>query len=161
MPKIAPPISDVALKAHKPGDKFYTVAVGGDGVGGLRVMIFPSGNKVFKLSYHFGGKEKLLTIGKYGDFSLAEARDKAREAKRLIAQGEDPSALKKREKAKTKADVTFPPKTSPGDMIGGQGLGGLKVEGVLVGGSQTPWPSHNPFIAPDAHGVGSRGCSDD
>ena len=31
MPKIAAPISDVALKAHKPRDKFYKVSVGGDG----------------------------------------------------------------------------------------------------------------------------------
>jgi integrase len=108
MPKIAAPISDVALKAFKPMDKFYTVAVGGDGVGGLQIMVFPSGTKVFKLTYHFGGKEKLYTIGKYGEFSLAEARDKAREAKRLIAQGEDPSALKKQNKVRTKADtITF------------------------------------------------------
>lgn len=36
MPKAASPISDVALKALKPKNKFYTVAVGGDGVGGLQ-----------------------------------------------------------------------------------------------------------------------------
>ena len=108
MPKVATPISDAGLKALKPKDAFYTRSVGGDGVGGLHVMIFPSGAKVFKLSYHFGGKEKLLTIGKYGEFSLAEARDKAREAKRLIAQGEDPSALKKQDRAKANADcLTF------------------------------------------------------
>ena len=108
MPKIAAPISDVALKALKPKDKFYTVAVGGDGVGCLYVMVFPSGTKVFKLAYHFGGKEKTFTIGKYGDFSLAEARDKARETKRLIVRGEDPSVLKKQSKAKSKADaLTF------------------------------------------------------
>ena len=103
-----PPLSDVALKALKPRDKFFKVSVGGDGVGGLHVLIFPSGTKVFKLVYHFNGKEKLYTIGKYGDFSLSEARDKAREAKRQIAKGEDPSAQKKQSKAKAKADaITF------------------------------------------------------
>ena len=108
MPTVAAPLSDAGLKALKPKGKFYTRSVGGDGVGGLYVMVFPSGTKVFKLSYHVGGKEKLLTIGKYGEFSLAEARDKAREAKRLIAQGEDPSALKKQDRAKAKADsLTF------------------------------------------------------
>ena len=45
MPKAASPISDVALKALKPKNKFYTVAVGGDGVGGLHVMVFPSGTR--------------------------------------------------------------------------------------------------------------------
>jgi len=108
MPRIAASISDVGLKSLKPKDRFYKVSVGGDGVGGLHVLVFPSGAKVFKLAYHFDGKEKLFTIGKYGDFSLAEARDKAREAKRLIAQGEDPSALKKQSKAKAKASaLTF------------------------------------------------------
>ena len=92
------PLSDVGLKALKPRDKFYKVLVGGDG--SLYVMVFPSGTKVFKLVYHFGGKAKLYTIGKYGEFSLAEARDKAREAKRQIAHGEDPSAIKKQGKAK-------------------------------------------------------------
>ena len=105
MPKIAVPISDAGLKSLKLKDKPYKVSVGGDGVGGLHVLVFPSGTKVFKLAYHFGGKEKLFTIGKYGEFSLAEARDKAREAKRLIAQGEDPSALKKKNQAKAKADA--------------------------------------------------------
>ena len=102
------PISDAGLKAHKPKDKFYKVSVGGDGVGGLHVVVFPSGAKVFKLAYHFNGKAKLYTIGRYGEFSLAEARDRAREAKRLIAQGEDPSAIKKQSRAKARADaVTF------------------------------------------------------
>ena len=105
MPKIAASISDMGLKSLKPKDKFYKVSVGGDGVGGLHVLVFPTGTKVFKLAYRFGNKEKLLTIGKYGDFSLSDARDKAREARRLIAQGEDPSARKKREKAETKADA--------------------------------------------------------
>ena len=102
------PISDVALKALKPKDKFYKVSVGGDGVGGLHVMVFPSGAKVFKLAYHFEGKEKLYTIGKYGLIPLAEARDKAREAKRLIAQGQDPSAIKKQSRVKANTDaLTF------------------------------------------------------
>ena len=56
------PISDVALKALKPRNKFFKVSVGGDGVGGLHVMVFPSGAKVFKLVYHVNGKEKLYTI---------------------------------------------------------------------------------------------------
>ena len=104
MPKAASPISDVALKALKPKNKFYTVAVGGDGVGGLHVMVFPSGTRVFKLAYRFDGKEKLYTIGKYGEFSLSEARDIAREIKRQIIRGQDPSAIKKQNKAKAKTE---------------------------------------------------------
>ena len=108
MPKVATPISDTALKALKPKDRFYKTAVGGDGVGGLHILVFPSGTKVFKLAYHFDGKAKLYTIGKYVEFSLSEARDRAREAKRLIAQGEDPSAIKKRSRTQAKAGtLTF------------------------------------------------------
>ena len=108
MPKVTAPITDVALKGCKPKEKLCKVSVGGDGVGGLHVLLFPSGTKVFKLAYHFGGKEKLYTIGKYGEYSLAEARDRAREAKRLIAQGEDPSILKKQSRTQAKAGtLTF------------------------------------------------------
>lgn len=40
------------------------------------------------------GKEKLLSIGVFPDVTLAEARDKRNEAKRVLAAGDDPSEVK-------------------------------------------------------------------
>ena len=46
-----------------------------------------------------GGKEKLLSLGVYPDVTLKRARDKRDEARKLIADGIDPSAERQAEKA--------------------------------------------------------------
>lgn len=50
------------------------------------------------MQYWFGGVEKLLSLGSYPDVSLKRAREKRDEARRLLADGVDPSAKKKAEK---------------------------------------------------------------
>ena len=44
------------------------------------------------------GKEKLLAIGAYPDVSLKRAREKRDEARRLLADGIDPSTQRRAEK---------------------------------------------------------------
>jgi len=56
------------------------------------------------LALVFGGKEKLLSLGTYPDLSLKEAREKRDAAKKLLAQGVDPSAQRQAVKASTKAE---------------------------------------------------------
>ncbi|WP_413052760.1 Arm DNA-binding domain-containing protein, partial [Salmonella enterica] len=41
------------------------------------------------MKYRYAGKEKLLSIGVYPDVTLAEARDKRTQAKRILAAGDD------------------------------------------------------------------------
>lgn len=55
------------------------------------------------------GREKLLSIGVYPDISLAVARQKRDEARKVLAEGNDPSAVKKAEKQAKKiaAENTF------------------------------------------------------
>lgn len=77
---------------------------------GLYIFLQPSGSMLWRLAYLFGGKQKVLALGKYPDVSLPKARKAAVDARALVAEGRDPAAARKRAKlrAKTAAmDSTF------------------------------------------------------
>lgn len=66
--------------------------------GGLFLLIQPSGGKWWRYKYRFAGKEKLLALGSYPDVSLAQARERHVLARKALAEGNDPSQIKKDEK---------------------------------------------------------------
>lgn len=66
---------------------------------GLYLFVAPSGVKSWRLKYRFGEKEKTLTIGRYPDHSLQEARDACIAAHKQLAAGIDPSMDKRQKKA--------------------------------------------------------------
>ena len=72
---------------------------------GLYLGIYPSGYKVWRQKYRYGGKEKLLSHGPYPIISLKKARERCTEARRLLANDIDPSVLKKALK-KLKRDMS-------------------------------------------------------
>ncbi len=63
--------------------------------GGMYLLVQPTGSKWWRLKYRIGGKEKMLSIGVYPDVTLSEARDRREQARKLLANGGDPSAIKK------------------------------------------------------------------
>lgn len=77
--------------------------------GGLYMEVTPQGSKLWRLKYRFLGKQKKLSIGIYPTITLAEAREQRDEAKRLLSQGLDPSAVKKevKQEALNEAANTF------------------------------------------------------
>jgi integrase len=75
--------------------------------GGLYLLIAPHGSKLWRLAYRFGGKQKTLAIGAYPTFTLKAARDKREQAKRLLANGVDPSTQRRLEKQITSTGNTF------------------------------------------------------
>lgn len=68
---------------------------------GLFLYVKPSGARSWVLRYQVQGRRRDLGLGPYPDVSLAMARDRAMEARRLIAEGEDPIAKKQQAKPKT------------------------------------------------------------
>jgi len=75
---------------------------------GLFLFVTLQGSKLWRLKYRHEGKEKLLSLGKYPEVGLAEARQKKEEARKLIAAGIDPGAVKKAQKqAETEETETF------------------------------------------------------
>ena len=88
-------LTDINIKKAKKREKSYKISDGG----GLYIQIEPTGGKLWRYKYRFHGKEKLLALGKYPDVSLQEARKRHSEAREQLAQGIDPSVVKKARKA--------------------------------------------------------------
>ena len=81
-------LNDALVRTAKPRQKPIKLSDSG----GLHLLIAPHGSKLWHLAYRFGGKQKTLAIGAYPTVTLKAARDKREEAKRLLANGIDPSA---------------------------------------------------------------------
>ena len=75
----------------------------GDG-GGLVLRIADSGSKVWLYRYKTHGKVREMGLGPIRDVSLAEAREAAREARRLRRTGADPIDTKRQRQAAAKVD---------------------------------------------------------
>lgn len=99
------PLTDTAIRNAKPRKQPFKISDGG----GLHLLIQPNGSRLWRLAYRFAGKQKTLALGTYPTTSLAKAREGRDSAKRLLADGKDPSAQKRRDKLALKAagDATF------------------------------------------------------
>jgi integrase len=99
------PLSELAVRNAKPKAKAFKLADGG----GLHLLVQPAGSKLWRLKYRIAGKEKLLSFGPYPATTLAEARRKRDEAKKLLASGTDPSVQRRSDKiaAETAQRNTF------------------------------------------------------
>lgn len=67
--------------------------------GGLYLLVQPNGAKYWRLDYRFAGKRKTLAVGVYPDVSLSDARERREAGRKMLANGADPSAVKKAQKA--------------------------------------------------------------
>ncbi len=92
-------LTDKDIKAAKPeaGKRQYKLV----DHGGLYLLVRQNKHaigKYWRLAYRFGHKQKDLALGTYPQVSLKEARDKARDAKKLLEKNIDPSQQKKEDK---------------------------------------------------------------
>jgi hypothetical protein len=87
-------LSEAKIRNAKPKVKPYKLADGE----GLFLLVTAAGSKYWRLKYYIGGKEKLLALGVYPSVTLADARAKRADARRLLAAGTDPSQTKKEAK---------------------------------------------------------------
>jgi len=67
--------------------------------GGLYLRVEASGAKQWTFIFRFRGKRKELGLGSIVDVTLAEARESASEARRLVQAGENPIDEKRRRRA--------------------------------------------------------------
>src|SRR4051812_6885058 len=89
------PLTTKTIETAKPADKARKLFDGG----GLYLEVSPHGGKWWRLKYRHLGKEKRLSLGVYPIISLKDARGRRDEAKKLIANGIDPSAHRQAVKA--------------------------------------------------------------
>ena len=79
-------LTDKAVRAAAAREKAYKLADSR----GLHLHIAVSGHKSWRYKYRFDKKERLLTLGAYPELSLADAREKRDEAKKILRAGRDP-----------------------------------------------------------------------
>jgi len=84
-------LTDRQCKASRPRAKVYYKNDGN----GLRLQIRPDSAKYWMLRYTLGGKESTAGLGPSPEVSLEDARSKAAEARKLIAEGISPSVDRK------------------------------------------------------------------
>ena len=94
------PLTDAGCRSAQPGSKLQKLTDGG----GLQLWLQPTGARLWRFAYRFGGKQKLLALGVYPAVPLARARKAREDARRLLADGLDP-ALEKKRQAQALADA--------------------------------------------------------
>ncbi len=88
--------------------KVETAGPGRHGDGrGLFLYVKASGARSWVLRYQVMGKRHDLGLGAYPEVSLAMARDRALQARRMIGEGEDPIAKKRQAQPKTFKDAAL------------------------------------------------------
>lgn len=66
---------------------------------GFGIRVTAAGAKAFILNYRSAGRERRYTIGSFPDWGVSAARDKAKELKRRVDNGEDPMGERHAERA--------------------------------------------------------------
>jgi hypothetical protein len=99
------PLTDLEIRNFQPGPKAYKKA---DGLG-LCIEVLPNGSKLWRWKYRIHGAEERLSMGRYPEISLADARAARDDARTRLAAGRDPSIERKRDKllAAQSAATTF------------------------------------------------------
>ncbi|MDP3675980.1 MAG: integrase arm-type DNA-binding domain-containing protein [Novosphingobium sp.] len=95
-------LSDTVIRNAKPGAKPSKIS----DEKGLFLLVQPSGGKLWRMKYRFAGKEQKLSLGRYPDVSLKEARKRRDEARIMIASGTDPAAAKREAKLEAQSEAT-------------------------------------------------------
>lgn len=88
MARLTKPLTDTEIKAAKPGEVDYTLHDGD----GLQLLIKTNGKKVWQYRYlrPFSQKRAKLTFGPYPEVTLADARQRRRDARTLLTKNIDP-----------------------------------------------------------------------
>ncbi|EIN8658246.1 MULTISPECIES: tyrosine-type recombinase/integrase [Enterobacteriaceae] len=96
-------LTDIKVRTAKPMDKQYKLTDGS----GMHLLVHPNGSRYWRLQYRFGGKQKMLALGVYPEVSLADARARRDDARKLLANGIDPGYKKKNDKVEQEEARTF------------------------------------------------------
>lgn len=95
------PLTDLKVQAIKPTERAQKVTDGE----GMYLYVSSSGTKSWRMDYSFAGKRFTHTLGKYPQLTLAAARNKRSQIKRMLEEGINPSAEKKIQKAIARASI--------------------------------------------------------
>lgn len=107
MAKMVKPLTVTQINNAKPTNKKSYLSDGG----GLRLLIYPNGTKVWLFNYikPYLGKRTEISLGAYPALSLQNARAKAAEYREYLAQSLDPQTVEEEKKIaeRNKLNNTF------------------------------------------------------
>lgn len=104
MPKRIVPLTDVQVRNAKPKEKDYKLP---DGYG-LYLLVTKTGGRLWRFNFIFDNKPNQLSLGTYPEITLAEARQRREDARKLLAHGISPGEARKAEKqSQTQETETF------------------------------------------------------
>lgn len=84
-------LTDKAIQALKPREKLYRVA----DWGGLCLEVAPSGSKLWRYRYRYNGVARMISLGRWNEVTLAEARELHRKARKTLSAGIDPVSARR------------------------------------------------------------------
>ncbi|MHA2986044.1 tyrosine-type recombinase/integrase [Klebsiella pneumoniae] len=96
-------LTDLAIRHARPLGKAYRLS----DCHGLYIQVNPSGSKLWYLKFRFGNKENRMALGPYPLISLALAREKQADIRRLILEGINPAEKRREEKRGGRPLYTF------------------------------------------------------
>jgi len=98
-------LTELAIRTAKAGDKDRKVADGR----GLYLLITTAGSKLWRLKFRTEGKERKLSLGRYPEMTLKDARLACEAARSMKQGGADPAKAKRDARAAKRlaADNTF------------------------------------------------------
>ena len=87
-------LTDTAIRKAKPASSPLKLTDGG----GMYLLLNPDGSKYWRMNYRHSGKQKTLTLGVYPTVTLADARQRREDARKLLANGIDPNMVRQQTK---------------------------------------------------------------
>lgn len=84
-------LTDTKIRATKPRPKAYKLTDNNR----LFLFVSPTGGKLWRWSYRFDGKQKVMSFGPWPKVSLGEARLKRDEAHEILKEMRDPAVVRK------------------------------------------------------------------
>ena len=129
MARSVTPLTDRRIRQTGAGVRPFKLTDGG----GMYLLLNPDGSRYWRLDYRFNGKRKTLALGVYPAVSLNEARKRRSAARGLLAEGHDPVAVRKADKA----GKAFLDGSEPAHTLA------LLGEGVWDWDLRSGWVQHN------------------
>ena len=88
-------LTEARIRAAKPQQKPYKLRDSR----GLYLLVTPPGGRLWRLRYRLAGRESMVGLGAYPDIPLATARERRDAARKLVASGVNPAAVKRAERS--------------------------------------------------------------
>ncbi len=96
-------LTESCLKKLEPKARRYRV--GDDKVTGFGVRVYPNGTRVFRFECQLGRRQISVRIGEWPAWSVTAARERAKELRRMVDMGQDPTEERNRKNGATVAEL--------------------------------------------------------